>query len=239
MKNNFVAVHVRNLSLEEVYALCRSTIDLSEPVAAELGSIGNAALTQLAESASQLGMALNKSQRSALTPEAQAAEQARDTDILEIFRINKTYLKSNNKERRLAASELQLFLSPYRNVSRLPVDVESGVIFKMLKRYHASPELQAAAVIVGIDGTFADLEKHNNEFNDLFNSRTKEKAARPASATSFKTKTIAAYSQYSAVIEQALQFAPSDALQALFNQLNELRKTYRSLESKGAKKEKK
>ena len=232
MTNNFVAVYLTKLTLEEVYALCKSTIDLSQPVAAELGAIGNAALTQLVDNASLLGAALNKNQRSALTPEAKTAEQARDTDIREIFRINKTYLKSNNEEKRLAASALQLFLTPYRKADKLPVDVESGVIVEMLKKYNASAELKAAAQTVGVDNAFVSLGKHNADFDAIFNSRTKEKAAREASASSFKTKTIAAYSQYCAVIEQTLRFAPSDILQALFNQLNELRKSYRPLESK-------
>ena len=235
MVNKFVALYLSNLSVEEVFSLCKSTIDISQFVTPELGAIGNAALAQLVDVTQLFGASLNKNQRSALTPEAQTLERLRDTDLREIFRINKTYLKSNNEERKMAASILQLFLSPYKNADKLPIDVESGVLNEMLIKYNASNKLKTAAQTVGIDSAFESLANHNAQFDAIFNSRNIEKADRPASATSYKSKAAAAYTQYCTAIEQTLQFMPSDTLLALFNQLNELRKTYRSLETKSKK----
>lgn len=227
----FSTLYVAQLATEEIYSLSKSTIDLSTPVVDELGIIAAGALTQLSGATATLGTNLNKGQKSSLTDEMKTYETGRDNDLSSLFRIVKSYLKSNDPAKREAASKLQLFLAPYKGVARLPIDVESGVIFELTAKYNASDGLKAAAQSIHTTDFFASLESNNAAFDKLYNDRTIEKASKTDSASSVKTKTATAYNQYCTAIEQALAFTPSDTLLALFNQLDTLRKQYRPLES--------
>lgn len=232
----FTPLHVNNLTVEELYSLGKSTVDMSTPVVAELGTISNAALTGLTGANAALGASLNKNQTSALTGDMQSLDSARDSDLSSAMGVVRSYLKSSDPVKKAAASALQLFLAPYKGAGKLPIDVESGVLFELMAKYNASAELQSAAQTLGINGVFTSLATNNTAFDKLYNSRTGEKASQGASASSLKTTTIDAYTQYCTAIEQALAFTPSDTLQALFNQLDALRRQYRPLEN--VKKEK-
>ncbi len=225
-------LYVGNLSTKEIFSLNKTTIDYADSVSSDLDPIATNSLKQLREYNNALGASLNKNQKSALTEEMQTYDQARDTDIREIFRVTKTYLRSRDEERKTAASILQLFLAPYKGIERMPLDVESGIVSEMLNRYKSSAELKTAATTIGVNAIFATLETNNAAFDRLYNERTTEKSERASPASSLKWKAIGAYTQFCTSIEQALAFTPSDTLLALFNQLDELRKQYRPLESK-------
>lgn len=227
----FSPLYVSKLTNEEIYSLGKSTIDLSVPVAEQLGVIENAALSQLKQANEVLGVRLNKNQKSELTGETQKLDKARDEDILEIFRLVKNDIRSRNEEKKSAASKLQLFISPYKGVDRLPLDVESGVLFELVEKYKASADLQNAASIVGVSELFDSVQANNAAFDTIYNQRTVGKASRETSATSQRSRVIVTYTQYATAIEQAVNLTPGDTLLALFNQLDEVRKQYRSLES--------
>lgn len=227
----FSPLYTSRLTVGEIYSLNKSTIDLSTPVSSEIGVIGNAALIQLKETNSAFGANLNKSQKSELTGEARKLDKARDEDILEIFRLVKNDLRSRDEEKKSAASKLQLFLAPYKGANRLPLDVESGMLFEMTAKYNASAELKAAATIVSVDALFTSLGANNTAFDTVYNQRTVSSASRGESPSSLRAKAISAYTQFIVMIEQTLNLSPNDTLLALFNQLDELRKQYRPLES--------
>ena len=227
----FSALYLSRLTNGEIFSLGKSSIDLSVPVESQLGAIEKAALEQLKAAMGTLGMALNKNQKSELTEEAQKFEKLRDEDILEIFRRVKSDLRSRSEEKKQAASKLQLFIAPYKGMNRFPLDVESGILFEFCEKYNASPDLKNAANSIGISDLFDDLATNNAAFDDIYNRRTVGKASRGTSASAQRNKAIAAYSQYATAIEQAVNLMPNETITALFNQLDQVRKQYRPLES--------
>ncbi len=229
-EKKFSTLYVARLAVEEIFSLCKSTIDLSTPLSEELGVVPNAALTELAEVNNKLGAALNKSQKSELSGLIETNDKGRDGDLQEIFRTKNLYLRSRDAAKKKAAEELDYFLSPYKGVYKLPLDVESGVVSEMMAKYNASEALKAAATALGIDGIFTSLGTYNTGFDTLYKQRTVSAAARGASASSLRNKVVSAYMQFTTAIEQLATFVPTDALISLFFQLDEVRKQYHPLE---------
>jgi hypothetical protein len=145
-----VCLYVSRLSISAIYSLNKSTIELAKPVATALGPVALAALSQLEAAHEALGSGMNKSQRSALTPELRALDEKRDADVLEIFRVCRTYLLSKDEAKKAAASTLQLFLVPYRGVARQPINTETGTLADMTAKYKAQPTLVAAATLLDL-----------------------------------------------------------------------------------------
>lgn len=229
---SFSSLNVNNLTIEGVFSLTKSTIEIAKPVANEIGPIATAALTHVEQTQSELGANMNQSQKSALTGDIKMLDAGRDADIREIFRINKTYLSSSDATKKSAASTMQLFLTPYKGAAKQPINIETGTLSEMIGKYKASTELKAAATTLGIDGLFTSMESKNNALNEIYHSRNAEYADRSDAATDVKPAAIAAYMQFCTAIEQAHHYTPSDTLTAVFNKMDELRKKYHALEGK-------
>lgn len=226
----FSPLYMTKLAIAALYSLIKSTIELAKPVVAELGPIPTVALSQLEAAQEDLGASINKAQKSALTPEIKILDAARDKDVIEIFRIVRTYVASTDESKRSAASSLQLFLTPYKGVARQPINIETASLSDMIAKYKApGTPLIAAATTLGIDGLFTDMEAKNNELNDIYQSRNAEYAGREIPATEVKPAAINSYMQFCTAIEQACNYTPDDTLTALFNKMDEYRKTYHAL----------
>jgi hypothetical protein len=158
----FSSLYLSNLSIPAIYSLIKSTIEMTQPVLPELNPISVAALTQLEIAQENLGSSMNKSQKSALTPEIKALDTSRDGDIKEINRVTRTYLKSSNESKKSAASTLQLFLTPYKGIDRQPINIETGSVVDFISKYKSKPELIAAATTLEIQDFFTTLETKNN-----------------------------------------------------------------------------
>jgi hypothetical protein len=236
-EKKFSPLYLSKLTVEEIYSLCKSSIDLSQPLSDNLGTIATAAFNLLVTENAGLGTSLNRNIKSELSETIRQYDQARDEDIRQLFQLNKSYLNSRNAEKKAAASQLGLFLTPYKGAEKLPLDVQSAVIFELISKYNASAELQGAASAIGLTDIFTSLANNNTQFDSLYNQRTISKSARGASASTLRGKVSTAYTQFATAVEQTVNFTPSDSLLSLFNQLDELRKQYRQLETTTKKKE--
>ena len=231
MENHSLSpLYVAKLPLKALYALNKSTIELSKPIAGQIGPIAQAGLNYLESINLQLAVPLNNSSKSSFTKEVQKLDAERDTDINEIKRVTASYLKSSNPEKKSAASLLQLFLAPFWAVDGMPQDIETGIVEDMIAKYNARPDLVDAARTIDVDSLFVSAADKNRAFDLKWKSRNAEYSERPESASSLKPIVIAAYIQYCTAIEQMMNFAPNDTVTALFNQMDELRKSYRSQE---------
>jgi hypothetical protein len=228
--HSFSSLYVSKLPVKALYALNKSTIELSRPIISQIGPIAGAGLNYLETINQHLVISLNKSTKSVFTTQVQEFDVERDTDINEIKRITASFLKSSNPEKKSAASLLQLFLSPFWDVDSMPQDIETGIVDDMITKYNARPDLMAAANVIDVAGLFISAADKNRAFDLKWKSRNAEYSKRPESASSIKPIAVAAYIQYCTAIEQILNFAPNDTVTALFNQMDELRKSYRSQE---------
>lgn len=226
----FSPLYVARLSVNASFALNQSTVELAKPHVAEIGPISAAALSVLESVTQAMGNGMNKSQKSALTDEMKPLDAERDAASDEAFRVTATYLKSSDAAKKAAASAMQLFLSPYKGLARMPLDVETRVMKEMLAKYNASADLKTAALALGIDGLFEAMESKNNAFEALYKSRNEQNAVRVESGSSQKPAANNAYIQFCTAIAQAVNFTPSDTIVALFNQMDVLRKKYHALE---------
>jgi len=228
--HSFSPLYVSKLSVKALYTLNKSTIELSKPIISQIGPIAGAGLNYLESINQQLVVSLNTTTKSSFTTQIQGLDVDRDTDLIEIKRVNTSFLKSSNPEKKSAASLLQLFLAPFWTVNDLPQDIETGIVEDMITKYNARPDLIAAAKVIDIDGLFVSTAEKNKAFDLKWKSRNAEYSERPESATSVKPVAIAAYMQYCTAIEQMMNFAPNDTITALFNKMDELRKVYHGLE---------
>jgi hypothetical protein len=227
---SFSPLYVGKLTISAIYSLIKSTLELVKPVVKELGPVALAALAQLETAQEELGSGMNKSQKSALTPEVRALDKERDTDVAEIFRVTRTYLPSKDENKKAAASTLQLFLAPYQGVARQPINIETGSITDLIAKYKAQPALVAAATLLGIDSLFTHMETKNNELNQIYHNRNTEYTERETAASDMKPAAVTNYIQFCTTVEQAHNYTPSDTITALFNKMDELRKVYHALE---------
>jgi len=231
MKNlSFSPLYLSKLTLNGLYSLNRSVIELSKPVISQIGAIAAAGLTNLETINLKLGAALNKATKSAFTDELNVLDQERDEVFLEIKREVSVGVKSSNEAKRLAGSALQLFITPYNNAYKLAQDIETGVLSEMLSKREASPDLKAASATLNIEGLFTLLDTKNKAFDVKFIGRNTEYSERGNNATSQRQAVITASMQFFAALEQTVNLAPNDTVLALFYQLDELRKKYRLTE---------
>jgi hypothetical protein len=128
---------------------------------------------------------------------------------------------------------LKLFMTPYWNAAKLPLNTQTGVVYEMLGKYKANPELQAAARELGIDAKYALLEVRNNAFDTKYKNRNDEAPDHQTSGSSLKPAVVDSYTTFCTAMEQAVNLAPNDQNIALFYKLDELRKKYHALGGNG------
>ena len=225
----FSPLHVNGMSINNAFALIKSSYDIAILVRTEIGGIPNAVLTQAITDKENLGQQINKNQKSGLTDALIPLDKERDDFQAELNRTVMFYAKSNDAAKKAASQTLKLFLTPYWNAASLPLNTQTGVIAEMIVKYKANIALVAAAATTGLDITFAALEAINTEFETVYLSRNDEVSAREISGSSLKPAAIASYIQFCTALEQAANFTPNDAIITLFNNLDTLRKKYHAL----------
>ena len=230
-KLSFSPVNLGKLNINGVFALCDSTVDLADPVKAEILGIPAAALTLLETDKENLGKQINKNQKSEITGGLTGFDKGRDQKGAEINREVATAAKSSDPDKKAAAQSLQPFLSPYRGLATKPLDIQTAITTEMLTKYNASADLKAAAIKLGIDGLFTQMGTDNTAFDTLYKNRITESSEKEASGTSLRPAAVKSYTQFCTAIEQAANLTPSPAITALFNKMDELRKKYHVLES--------
>ncbi|MDR3653446.1 MAG: DUF6261 family protein [Paludibacter sp.] len=227
---SFTSLHVNNQTINNAFALFKSSIDIAVPVKSYLGEIVNAALTKLISDNENFGQQINKNQKSGLTDDLKPLDKDRDDTEAEINRTVTFYAKGSDTTKKAFAQKLKLFLTPYWDAAALPQNTQTGVVSEMLGKYKTSPELVAAAKALGIDTLFTALETKNNAFDAVYKSRNDESSQAKISGSSLKPVAVASYNQFCTAMEQAVNLTPNEQNIALFYKLDEFRKKYHAME---------
>ncbi|MDR2449170.1 MAG: DUF6261 family protein [Prevotellaceae bacterium] len=223
----FISLKVDALKLDNLAGLCDETIAIAVPQTPALGQLGNVRLNKLIEANKTLMSLLNQQHASALTPKIREADKQRDADFAEIKRTTTTAAKSSIPGIAGAGATLLELLKPFWNISHEPLASQTTQINILMERYNGNPAAGAAAATLGLADVIHRLSAGNAALYLLYNERLEAMAeAEGPSATSVKQTVVAAYNSFCDVMEQTLDALPSDQLQLLFNEMNELRRKY-------------
>ena len=231
-KFDFSSLNVNRLGVDATYALNVSVIEFVNPLRSALSGVVLATFDHLVATNAALGKGIRQGQKMGLSDDLKFLDVDRDADIKLGFGMVRSYLKRSDPVLKAAATTLQLFYANYKGLSEFPYDVESRLTTEMLAKYKASDELKAAAQVLGVDKVMDSLALKNNAFVEKYESRTTEYAGRVASGSTQKPAANAAFVHFCSSIEITLSFSPDATLEALFNKIDELRKSYHQLEAK-------
>jgi hypothetical protein len=229
----FSSLYVNNQTINNVFSLVKSSADISIPVQSYLGEMVNVALAKLMVDNEKFGEQINKNQKSGLTDDMKPLDKERDDVQYEINRDITYHLKGSDLGKKAAAQTLKLFMTPYWNAAKLPLNTQTGVVFEMIGKYKASPILVAAARELGMDAKYLLLEVKNNAFDAKYKDRNDEAPNRQTSGSSLKPAVVDSYNTFCTAMEQAVNLTPNDQNIALFYKLDELRKKYHALGGNG------
>lgn len=235
---SFYALYPVHLNIDNLFSLCKATIDCANPVKENIGSLPKAILERLETSNNAMGEQMNKALKSVLTEQITLLDLDCDDRFAEVKRNITTNLRGRNPEKKAAADELKIFLNPYWDTDTKPLNTQISLLKEMFGKLNASEKLKRNAAIIGITDMMAGLETANTELAALYQTRNEQGAALEGpSASSLKSATALSYQQFCTAVEQAVNFTPSETLSALFKQMDELRKTYTRLTRKKDKEE--
>lgn len=226
----FSTVHLNHLTIDDLYALNKSTIEYAAPVRENIGELPKATLVQLETDNNAMGVQMNKASKSVLT--AQLAKMDADCDdrFAEIKRNVITAVKGRDAEKRAAGENLKIFFDPYWDNNAKAMNTQIGVFNELFDKYNANATLKAQAATIGISDMMTGLETANIAFGLLYQTRDEQGAALEGpSASSLRAAAAKSYEQFCTAVEQAVNFTPSEILITLFNELDKLRKTYARL----------
>jgi hypothetical protein len=225
--HKFITLKVGNLRLDNLAGLVVETIDLATPQTAALGAVGAAKLQALTAASDKFVAPLNKSRASLLTPQIREKDQLCGKQLAEIKRLAKVAQQSSVEATAAAGTKMVDLLKPFWNISKEPLMSQTTQIDLLAERYAADPEAVAAATTLGLAPFLQNLFAANAALLALYNERLDEMAAaKGPSASSLKRAVVMAYDAFCAVVEMTLPALPSDALQLLFNEMNDIRRKY-------------
>jgi hypothetical protein len=218
-KETFFGLRSSHLSNNNANALFQSTLQVVIPVRSYLGDMGNAILDQFSTSAQKFGEQVNAQHKSELTGTLKQMDKKDDDLLSEIKRGVVFMLKSRDEHKKALAQSIDFYMAPYWDVNTRPVKTQAEDTTDMLTKYRASPDLQAAAMELGIANLFNELEVFNNQLISTYLTRNNEIGNRSETG----------YADLCNVVEQAVNFTPSPVLQTLFNDMDALRRKFAPL----------
>lgn len=226
----FMTVHLNNLKIDDLFSLNKSTIEYADPVKEDIGEMPKAILARLVSDNHAMELQMNKALKNVLTPQLVEMNADREDRFAEIKRNVTTALKGRDFAKKNAAENLKVFLDPYWDTNRKAMNTQTGVFHEMFGKYNLNVDMKACAATIDITKMMTELETSNTQFNTLYTTRLMQDAAiEGPSATSLRAAATKSYEQFCTAVEQAVNYMPTDALNTLFNQLDELRKTYARL----------
>jgi hypothetical protein len=223
----FVTLRTSILRLENLAGLCSETVGLATPQIAILGELGAVRLQQLITNTNTLASLLDQERSSILTPEIAAEDRKCDALFAETKRTVSTAVKSSIPEKAEAGRILMELLKPFWNINNDPMLSQVMQLKLLEERYSPMPIPAHAAVVLGIDGVMEQMFRTSDHLLILYNERVDEAAHREKpSATSVKNATTVSYDVFCDTIENTLSAMPTEALQVLFNEMNNIRRKY-------------
>ena len=236
--NEFRPVHLNHLTIDNLFSLCKSTIQAASPVRESIGELSNVILNQLETNNNAMGVQMKKASKSGLTPQVTELDLDCNDRFAEVKRNVSTNLLGRNPEKKAAAEALKIFMNPYWNTDTKPLNTQISLLKEMSSKFNGKETLKTHAATIDITDMMAGLEAANAELSALYQTRNEQiSAIEGPSASSLKSATSKSYEHFCTAIEQAVNYTPSDVLIALFNQMDELRKTYARLIHKKDKEE--
>jgi hypothetical protein len=235
---SFYALYPIRLKIDDLFSLSKSTIECASPIRDSIGELPKAILVQLEADNNAMGLQLKKVLKSELTAQVTELDLDCDDRFAEVKRNVSTHLQGRNPEKKAAANALKIFLNPYWDTDTKPLNTQISLMKEMFVKFNANEILKTHAVTVGITDMMAGLETANTALSVLYQTRNEQvSAVEGPSASSLKSATAKSYDQFCLALEQAVNYTPSNILITLFNQLDELRKTYARLIHKKDKEE--
>jgi hypothetical protein len=218
---------VSRLRLDDIAGLTSETIAVATLQTSSLGTVALAKLQTLNEKNDIFLNSLHQQRASELTVQINAKDKQRDLLFAEIKRTSKTGQQSSLENIAAAGTKMVDFLTPFWDITKEPMMSQTVQVRQVALRYGADPALANAAYTLGIDVQFQELFVTNNDLQNLYDARLLEMAkVEGPSATSIKTEVVRAYNEFCTAVEITLSATPTDGLQLLFNEMNEIRRKY-------------
>jgi hypothetical protein len=223
-------VHLSHLKIDDLFSLNKSTIEYADPVKEDIGEMPKLTLGHLVSDNHAMELQMNKALKNVLTPQLTEMNADREDRFSEVKRNVTTALKGRDLAKKNAAENLKIFLEPYWDINRKAMNTQTGVFYEMFGKYNTNVDMKGYAATIGISQMMTELEMSNTQFNTVYQNRLmQEAAAEGPAATSLRAAATKSYVQFCTAVEQAVNFMSSETLVTLFNQLDELRKTYARL----------
>jgi len=235
---SFYALYPVRLKVDDLFSLSKSTIEYAVPIRESIGELPNAILGQLETDNNTMGVQLKKALKSGLTAQVTELDLDCDDRFAEVKRNVSTNRQGRNPEKKAAAEALKIFFNPYWDTDTKPLNTQTSLLKEMFGKFNNNETLIAHAATIAITDMMTGLETANTELSSLYQTRNEQVSALEGpSASSLKSATAKSYDQFCLALEQAVNYTPSAILNTLFNQLDELRKTYARLIHKKDKEE--
>jgi len=235
---SFYALISLRLKVDDLFSLSKSTIEVASPVRDSIGLVPSAILAQLETDNNAMGVQLKKSAKSGLTVQVTELDLDCNDRFAEVKRNISTNLLGRNPEKKAASEALKIFLDPYWDTDKRPLNTQISLTKEMFAKFNANETLTTHAATIGITDMMTGLETANAELSTLYQTRNEQvSAVEGPSASSLKSATAKSYDHFCTAVEQAATYTPSDVLTTLFNQMDELRKKYARLAHKTVKEE--
>ena len=226
-KKEFTIVALSRLKIDDLFSLIKSTITFADRVKESLGQLLGFILAKLISDFNAMEQQMNKAMKNVLTPQLTEMNADREDRYAEIKRNITTAQKGRNEEKKGAANNLKVFLDPYWDANKKSLNTQTELYYDMLTKFEANETLIAAATTIGVLDMMEGLAESNSAFDEVYQIRLEQEAAAGGpSATSLRATATESYNQFCTALEQAANFMPTEVVLILFNQLDELRKTY-------------
>ena len=227
---SFYALYPIRLTVDDLFSLSKSTIEYANPLKESIGSLPKAILARLETANNAMGDQIKKALKSGLTAEVTTLDFDCGDRLAEVKRNVSTNLLGRDPEKKAAAEALKIFMNPYWDTDLKPLNTQTSLTTEMFVKFNANETLKKHAATIVITDMMAGLETANAALSTLYQMRNEQVAAvEGPSASSLKSATAKSYEHFCTAVEQAVNYTPSDVLSTLFNQLDELRKTYARL----------
>jgi len=217
-----------HLSIEQASALFDLTVEDANLVKNEIGDLAAAALTELETNATPLRAQVNRSQKSRLTVQVNA-ERKVCTDVFgEIKRMVVFESGSRDAARKAAANDFKLLFEPCWDMAKGPIGDQIDQTKEMLVKY-ADPKYTTPAQLIGLTPLMTELSAANVALNTTFKARELEDGQQAPSGSNLRPAAAGSYARFCAIIEQAANYTPNEAILELFTKIDMLRKRYHAL----------
>jgi hypothetical protein len=223
----FIHLSVSNLRLDDLAGLSLETINVGNLHSTALGAVGIANLQKLNSAYNTMLPLMNKDRTSPLTSQITEEDKKRDALFTEIKRTTAAAQKSSLSDKAAAAAKLMDLLHPFWNIDKEPMLSQTAQINLFAERYHDTPAFSVAASTLGLTQVLNAFFGANEILQELYTQRLEETSqAEGPSASSVKREVVAAYDAFCLSVETTLAALPSAELQALFREMNNIRRKY-------------